>query len=301
MTAVLTERQSIKESVTNLSKRPNVALFIRADWNRNDTASSNDQIIREANKLANSLGRVSTARMYTSGSSVRNFDNIEILVSNKNRTRSEHTFILDVYEHSSQAESADVYVLMLAQATTVHELVSRLVSKNKTVVVVSSTDSAREFPRSWPMLLVPLNKFLSDAQSEPPAKEGVDVSSFDFKRFITLLEDTQDRLDFVGVKYFINKVMWRLDISTPRQCQDVFQAAQERGIIEIFEQENIKEGGQPVSACRLNSEHSLVQQAIAAQTEESKVLTTEDVQPEGTKTSPTSKAPVAEVSAQAAP
>lgn len=298
MTAVLTERQSIKESVTSLNKRPTVALFINADWKRADTTSSDDQVIKEAKKLANSLGRVSTARLYIDGSpNIR--DNIEVCnTTRKNRIQQEHAFILDVFAHSSEDENTDIYVLILAKATNLYELVSRLIKKNKTVVVVSTTENAREFPRSWPMFLVPLNKLMNGAQSAPP--EQVDVNNFDFRPFISLLDETQSRLDFVGVKYFITKVMWRLGIQNQRRCQDVFQAAQERGIVEIFEQENIKEGGQPVSACRLNGDNGLVQQILSAEPEESKVLNTEDQQPEGTSTTSTPE-PSAEVESAPSP
>lgn len=98
------------------------------------------------------------------------------------------------------------------------------------------------------------------------ADRGVrpDTETYDFGPFIQLLHVNENRMPFVSAKYFINKQMWRLGSQNPEVNQRLFQAARDRGLIELGKGENVDASSMPVTTCKLNREHPLVKTALEA-------------------------------------
>lgn len=111
---------------------------------------------------------------------------------------------------------------------------------------------------------MPLNKLSNHG-------EKIDVNNYDFELFVRLLLTSEQKMPFVGVRYFINKVMWRLgpSYSDPTLSQEIFQAARDRGLVEMKKQDNVNASALPVSACRANRSHELVKKVLASIAEES--------------------------------
>jgi hypothetical protein len=98
--------------------------------------------------------------------------------------------------------------------------------------------------------------------------EKQEVENYDFTAFIQLLLTNEKRMPFVSAKYFINKQMWRLGSQNPEINQRIFQAARDRGLIDLGKNENVDEGSLPVTTCRLNREHPLVKPVVEATEQE---------------------------------
>lgn len=99
--------------------------------------------------------------------------------------------------------------------------------------------------------------------------EKVDLENYDFEKFIRLLLTSEQKMPFVGVKYFINKVMWRLGPghSDPTVCQEIFQAARDKGIIEMGKSDNVNPNAMPVSSCQADRTNELVQKVLSGMQE----------------------------------
>jgi len=94
-----------------------------------------------------------------------------------------------------------------------------------------------------------------------------DLSDYDFSEFIELLAASEEKMPFVGVRFFINKVMWRLGGNDVQVSQEIFHQAEELGIVELYKSANINTDAPEVSACRLNRENQLVIDALETTTQ----------------------------------
>lgn len=82
----------------------------------------------------------------------------------------------------------------------------------------------------------------------------LDFARYDWTRFVTLLDELEHRLPFVGVRYLVNKVMGprNVGVDDPRLKRDLINRAVDDGVLEMYEVGNLEGRGDPVTACRLD-------------------------------------------------
>ncbi len=88
----------------------------------------------------------------------------------------------------------------------------------------------------------------------------VEFSVYDWAPFVRLVDELEQRLPFVGVRYLVNKVLGPHNCGTddPRLKREILNRAQDDGLIEMFPVGNVGERSDPVTACRLDREHAVV-------------------------------------------
>jgi hypothetical protein len=103
--------------------------------------------------------------------------------------------------------------------------------------------SRREWPRwSGPLLTEP------------------DFADYDWSRFVRLIDELEERLPFVGVRYLVNKVLapHNCGIDDPRLKRDLINEAVDQGLIEMYTVGNVQDRTDPVTACRLDRHNETV-------------------------------------------
>ena len=99
-----------------------------------------------------------------------------------------------------------------------------------------------------------------------------DFEGYDWTSFVKLIDELEERLPFVGVRYLVNKVLGphNCGIDDPRIKRDLMNEAVDEGLIEMYTVGNVNERTDPVTACRLDRENEVVQAILgeAAEAEE---------------------------------
>jgi hypothetical protein len=150
-----------------------------------------------------------------------------------------------------------IYVLVGTHPYIYNEAAEELAVKGHVVVILGK--DARENAQVAQHDLI---YYLSAAKLADRG-EKPEVDNYDFSDFIQLMLANETRMPFVSAKYFVNKQMWRLGSQNPEVNQKIFQAARDRGIIELGKSENVEAGAMPVTTCKLNREHPAVQLVLA--------------------------------------
>jgi hypothetical protein len=154
--------------------------------------------------------------------------------------------VLDAYE-GALAGSFDVCILVVGQ-TDYTALGRRLMERGITVLLVSNyPPSMRTLPRDN-CAYIPLRSLFSDVEAV-----AVDPDSFDYDQLVRLLYESEKRMPFVAVRYFIRDVMWRLGegFKNTTTCQRIFQGAKDRELVEVYKHPNVDPRRKEVSACKL--------------------------------------------------
>ncbi len=83
--------------------------------------------------------------------------------------------------------------------------------------------------------------------------------------FVRLIDELEERLPFVGVRYLVNKVLGphNCGIDDPRQKRNLINQAVDEGIIEMYSVGNVDDRLDPVTACRLDRRNATVEDALA--------------------------------------
>lgn len=160
--------------------------------------------------------------------------------------------ILDAYEGAVEGKF-EVCILVVGQ-TDYTALARRLMERGITVLMVSNyPPNRRKLPRDN-CAYIPLRPLFSDL-----GHASVDPDEFDYDQLIRLLYESENRMPFVGVRYFIRDVMWRLGegFKNTTTCQRIFQGAKDRNLVEVYKTTNVNPNRKEVSACRLirDSDH----------------------------------------------
>ncbi len=102
---------------------------------------------------------------------------------------------------------------------------------------------------------------------------------YDWVPFVRLIDELEERLPFVGVRYLVNKVLGphNCSIDDPRIKRDLMNEAVDEGIIEMYTVGNVNERTDPVTACRLDRENELVRTILDELEAEEAALEGEDV------------------------
>lgn len=88
----------------------------------------------------------------------------------------------------------------------------------------------------------------------------LDTAAYDWAPFVRLIDELEQRLPFVGVRYLVNKVLGGHNCGTedPRLKRELINRAVDDGLIEMFPVGNVGERADPVTACRLDRSHTAV-------------------------------------------
>jgi hypothetical protein len=94
-----------------------------------------------------------------------------------------------------------------------------------------------------------------------------DFENYDWSAFIGLIDELEQRLPFVGVRYLVNKVLapHNCGVADPRLKRELMNHAVDEGVIEMYSVGNVDNRTDPVTACRLDRECELVLEALDGQ------------------------------------
>jgi len=184
-----------------------------------------------------------------------------VLTKENGDDRTDITLSLDAIETLYRQPELDVYIIVSGDSD-FHDLLQRLRRAGRRVVVCGArSDTGRELIRGADRF-IPLEELLGvrAAKSTRP----VVWEEYDWSGFIVLIRDLDRKLNFVGLRYVATKVLnpHNCGLSDRGQKQELLNRAIDQNIIDPYQVENIEEGGEPVSACRLNLEHPLVREIL---------------------------------------
>ena len=281
----------IEDRTYGNQRRPRVNVFIDLDsllcdvegfLGSSDAIPDDDTLAAAVEKIASSVGKFSDGTVYFSDDIVKN-DGLDhpawrakgfnsTFTPESGFTKDDINLDLMFDAHTKAVHGMlDVAVLVVGK-TNYTALAKRLLQHNVTVVMISNYHhSVRTLPKDSCVYISTRSVF--DEHGAPrenvthytvAAEDQFDEESFDYTKFIRLLATSEELMPFVGVNYFVTRVMWRLGDAFREQyaCQRLFQSAKDRGFVEIYERANLHSSDNPVSACKLNQENDLVKQVI---------------------------------------
>jgi len=225
--------------------------------------------------LAGSRGRVLISRAYgdwtAHGGAARDLrrnrvEPILVLPKESGDSRAGMELALDVHTTLFEGPPLGLYVLVSGD-TDLHPLLLRLREAGCEVVLASTREAAgRELVQgaesvAW---LDDLLDLQSGREEEP-----LDVESYNWGPFVRLLDVLEGNLEFIGLNYLIRRVLDRgnCGYSDMRRKQEVVNAAQGMGIIDVYQVENKEQAGDPVSACRLVRDFPVVERHLTPETD----------------------------------
>jgi len=184
-----------------------------------------------------------------------------VLTKENGDDRTDITMSMDALETLYVEPEIDVYVVASGDSD-FHDLLQRLRRRGKRIVVCAvRSDTGRELIRGADKF-VALEELLGIRTGR--STEPVRWEEYDWTNFIRLIRDLDRKLNFVGLRYVATKVLnpHNCGLSDRSQKQELLNRAIDSGIIDPYQVENIEEGGEPVSACRLNEENPLVAETL---------------------------------------
>ncbi|MEN8149656.1 MAG: NYN domain-containing protein [Planctomycetota bacterium] len=236
-----------------------------------DPAPSPQTVAEKLWEMAGKFGHVLLANVYADwsihGTEPREFRRRQIeprlvLTKENGDDRTDITMSLDALTTLYDDPEMDVYVIASGDSD-FHDLLQRLRRRGKRIVVCGlRSDTGRELIRGSDKF-IPLEELMGlrpGRQARP-----VTWDEYDWTGFIRLIRDLDRKLNFVGLRYVATKVLnpHNCGLSDRGQKQELLNRAIDTEIITPYQVENIEEGGEPVSACRLNEEHPLVKDVLA--------------------------------------
>ncbi|MDF1700210.1 MAG: NYN domain-containing protein [Planctomycetota bacterium] len=107
------------------------------------------------------------------------------------------------------------------------------------------------------------------AQHDRPLLTEPNFENYDWTSFVQLIDELEQRLPFVGVRYLVNKVLGphNCAIDDPRIKRDLMNEAVDEGLIEMYTVGNVNDRTDPVTACRLDRENEIVIEVLKAAAE----------------------------------
>ncbi len=184
-----------------------------------------------------------------------------VLTKENGDDRTDITLSLDAIETLYRQPELDVYVIVSGDSD-FHDLLQRLRRAGRRVVVCGArSDTGRELIRGADRF-IPLEERLGVRTSK--ATHPLVGEEYEWSGCSVLIRDLDRKLNFVGLRYVATKVLnpHNCGLSDRGQKQELLNRAIDQNIIEPYQVENIEEGGEPVSACRLNLAHPLVREIL---------------------------------------
>jgi NYN domain len=257
-----------------------IALFIDFGGFKALLASSPDsppvsELAIRLRNFAASLGRVVTLTAYADwtgfGDDARAFQSIGIeprlvLRSESGEDRSDVVMSLDVLEKALTVPAISMYVIASVDAN-LEEIATRLRGMGREVVVCGpQRETASELVRSadrfvpFEVLKTPPTENDAPADADEEVAESIEFASYDWTKFLRLVDELEGSLSFVGLKYLHHKVLNRKNcgFDDRGRRQILITHAIDVGILQVYQIDNIESAGDPVSACRLNRENEVV-------------------------------------------
>jgi len=238
------------------SQGPKVGLFIDYDHLAQAPHEAAGLALR-CRELAEERGRLVLARAYGDWTAARQeaheFDRAEIEprlvlhVADAERTALELS--LDALQTLSAGPHLDVYVLVTG-GNPYQPLAARLRQADRTVVVIAGAGELAAARGSGE------DTARRRRAGAAPARHA-DSAGSDWTPFVLLLEELEGSMPFVGFGWLLKKKL------NPENCgcyslqerQELMDRATEEGILVLYKVDNIEQGGDPVTACKLNREH----------------------------------------------
>lgn len=297
--------KKIQERLVGMRSLPTVGVFVDVDSvydEVDDEEAYSSLIATAAHEFAESVGRVTHARVYYETGNIDPpldhrdwscYDFVPVPVNEDTVTGDQVNLPLLFDAHELGQRAAFQVCVLMVGATNYNELVKRLIGNGITVILISNyARDARVFSKDS-CVYVPIHSVVQQGQAQRELQRpSVDVTTFDFKTLVQLLADSENLMPFVGAKYFVNRVMWRLkQLRTHDEKQAVFQEAAQQGIIEIYETDNVEGQEHAVSACRLRRNHPLVMESLGVPVEDAAPDTHITVTIEGRSDHPTATFP----------
>ena len=175
---------------------------------------------------------------------------------------------LDLLEQSLLAKEKTVYCL-IGYTDQYYEVVRRVASAGNVVVLVYTEVNKIAAPLHDLIVHVDLNNVLGNTsmleqkdQGTAENKDHDDTWRPSMDDFIWLLNETEQRLPFVGVGFFVSKTMTRAGMGSIEECQALFKVAKDQGYVELGSSRNIKNGEPDVTTCKLSQDHPTVADAL---------------------------------------
>lgn len=116
-----------------------------------------------------------------------------------------------------------------------------------------------------------------------------EFDGYDWEGFIRLIDELEQRLPFVGVRYLVNKVLGphNCGIEDPHIKRDLINEAVDDGLIEMYAVGNVNDRTDPVTACRLDRRNPRVAATLGPDSSEDEPdLLPEDAAGEYSATAP---------------
>jgi len=268
--------KQIRDRIDEMQNRPKIGVFIDLDGLLAERDDLQDEVIaRGVQKFVQSVGRFCSGTVYysrdiVSGDGVdhrawRSRGFAKVYTQEDGFTEDDLNLNLLFDAHGTLARKQFDVVVLVVGGVNYNELAKRLVQEGMGVVMVCRYQRAQRIVAPDNCIYVPTRTLFENKYRDQYKESSFDMDGFNYASLIRLLAASEGMMPFVGVKYFITRVMWRLgeEFREVRLCQEVFQAAKERGYLEVYERDNIDESENKVSACRLNQEDSLVQKVLA--------------------------------------
>ncbi len=216
--------------------------------------------------------------------------------------RSHIRLAVDAMETLYNGDEPDAFVLVTSDPSLV-PLVQALRADGSEVMVVAAADTPAEELKAEadafatfesvlegavaePIVLRPMRDRAPAATSKAPAATNrreeraapqavrtvlheSNFEGYDWAGFVTLIDELEERLPFVGVRYLVNKVLGphNCGIDDPRIKRDLINEAVDEGLIEMYAVGNVNDRTDPVTACRLDRQNELVLEILKADEE----------------------------------
>lgn len=274
------QQRQIETRVNDIQQRPKVGVFIDLDGLLADKDDLQDDLIADrVRTFIKGVGRFCMGTVYYSYDIVKTdeFDHRawnsrgfqKVLTHEDGFTSNDLNLdlLLDVHA-TAMRKKMDTLVLVVG-TTKYNELVRRVIAEGVAVVLVSNYPREyRTLPKDSCIYVPTYTVFNGEREHRDDVVslevEEFDPEEFDYSGFIRLLATSESKMPFVGINYFVKRVMWRLGgpFGEVYLCQQLFQAAKEKGIVEVYERENINSSDNMVSACKLDRTNPLVEQVM---------------------------------------
>jgi len=100
----------------------------------------------------------------------------------------------------------------------------------------------------------------------PVLGHEIEFLAYDWAPFVRLIDELEQRLPFVGVRYLVNKVLAGHNCGTddPRLKRELMNRAVDDGVLEMFPVGNVGDRADPVTACRLDRANASVVAILGA-------------------------------------
>ncbi len=269
---------TVQDRIITMRSKPLVRLFVDLDGLLMDKDEDDSILAPAVERFARTSGRLAGANVYYT-TSLENGEGLysdqwlargiyPVATTSDGVTKDDLNLHLVFDAHKSIVQEEVDTIIIVSGPTKYTALARRAIHSGVTVLLVGNYPQDQCVLPSDSCIYMPTQRLFSESSEGTPAsrREQVakaDTAAYQLSGFIKLLNSSESRMPFVGARYFINKVMWRLkDIDTPEERREVFQQAVDCNVVAIYDVENVDGTDNKVSACKLNRAHDLVAETL---------------------------------------